>query len=60
MASLGGLYVMEGPEGAPSELSKEELADGLFAQADVRVTHDCIEKAIRALRNPEREAFSPR
>jgi hypothetical protein len=52
MASLGGLYVVEGPQNAPRELSKEELADGLFAQADVRVTHDCIEKAISALRNP--------
>jgi hypothetical protein len=65
MASLGGLYVVEGPDAAPRELSQEELAKGYFGKGaasfhfhderpaitDVRVTHDCIEKAIDALRN---------
>lgn len=46
MASLGGLYVVEGPDGAPRPLSRGELA----ADLDVRVTHECIERAIDALR----------
>ncbi len=50
MASLGGLYVMEGPEGTPRPISREELARGLFKPgADVLVTHDCIERAISEL-----------
>ena len=50
MASLGGLYVMEGPEGTPRPLTREELARGLFKPgADVLVTHDCIERAISEL-----------
>jgi hypothetical protein len=74
MASLGGLYVVEGPDGAARELSREEVAAGSFRQGaasfhfrderpaitDVRVTHDCIEKAIDALRNPRSAAFSSR
>jgi hypothetical protein len=46
MASLGGLYVME--DGAPRPLSKEELPRA--ATLDVRVTQECIERAISALR----------
>ena len=50
MASLGGLYVVEGPDGTPRPLSREELARGLFKPgADVLVTHDCIERAISEL-----------
>jgi hypothetical protein len=46
MASLGGLYVME--DGAPRPLSKDELPRA--ASLDVRVTHECIQRAIIALR----------
>ena len=46
MASLGGLYVME--DGAPRPLSRDELPRA--SNLDVRVTHECIEKAISALR----------
>jgi hypothetical protein len=50
MASLGGLYVMEGPEGTPRALTPAELAHAVLGpHADVLVTHDCIEKAISAL-----------
>lgn len=48
MASLGGLYSVEG--GAPRALSKEEIAEGVLHQGDVHVTHDCIKRAIGALR----------
>jgi hypothetical protein len=59
MASLGGLYVMEGPDGTPRPLSREELARGLFKPgADVLVTHECIEKAIDALRRSAPDALS--
>jgi hypothetical protein len=72
LASLGGLYVVDGPDAAPRELSREELAGGFFRQGaasfhfhderpaitDVRVTRECIEKAIAALRKPERKAVS--
>jgi hypothetical protein len=51
MASLGGLYVLDGPDADPRPLSREELAHAVFGPlAEVLVTHDCIEKAIDSLR----------
>jgi hypothetical protein len=52
MASLGGLYVMDGPDAAPRRLSEEELAAGFLGKgsADVHVTRRCIAEAITALR----------
>jgi hypothetical protein len=52
MASLGGLYVMEGPEAAPRRLTQEELAARFLGKgpADVHVTRRCIAEAITALR----------
>jgi hypothetical protein len=50
LASLGGLYVAEGPDEAPRPLTREELARGTFrAGAEVLVTHECSKKAISEL-----------